>query len=140
MKLLDKEENDILVIPETIGGTYQLSYTGDEVNDLLTYVNQLKNSGGGGSGDYDDLLPELQIRVSQTEAQIKALINGSSGATYSIEGSVSTIEELPAAGDMIDGAYYYVEDLNAIYQADYNQEVYRLVECTIKIINGGGAI
>ena len=40
----------------------------------------------------------------------------------------------------VNGAYYYVEDLNAIYQADYNQEVYRLVECTIKIINGGGAI
>lgn len=137
MKLLDKEENDILVIPETIGGTYQLSYTGDEVNDLLTYVNELKNNGGGGSGD---LLPELQIRVSQTEAQIKALINGPSGTTYAIEDSVSTIEELPAVGDMIDGAYYYVEDLNAIYQADYNQEVYRLVECTIKIINGGGAI
>ena len=137
MKLLDKEENDILVIPETIGGTYQLSYTGDEVNDLLTYVDQLKNNGGGGSGD---LLPELQIRVSQTEAQIKALINGSSGTTYAIEDSVKTIEELPAVGDMIDDAYYYVEDLNAIYQADYNQEVYRLVECTIKIINGGGAI
>lgn len=139
MKLLDKEENDILVIPETIGGTYQLSYTGDEVNDLLTYVNELKNNGGG-SGDYDDVLPELQIRVDQTEAQIKALIKGSSGTTYAIENSVSTIEELPAVRDMIDDAYYYVEDINAIYQADYEHEVYRLVECTIKIINGGGAI
>ena len=51
LKLLDKEENDILVIPENIGGTYRLNYTGSEVDDLLSYVNQLKNGGGGGGGD-----------------------------------------------------------------------------------------
>ena len=58
LKLLDKEENDILVIPENIGGTYRLSYTGSEVDDLLSYVNQLKNGGGGKAIVDVDTLPE----------------------------------------------------------------------------------
>ena len=136
LKLLDKEENDILVIPENTGGTYQLSYTGSEVDDLLSYVNQLKNGGGGDL----DALPVLQLRVNQVESQIVGIINGSTGTSYEIQDSVSTIEDLPAVDDMVNDGYYYVEDTNAIYQADRDNGVYRLVECAIKIINGGGAI
>ena len=137
LKLLDKEENDVLVIPENTGGTYQLNYTGSEVNNLLSYVNQLKNSGGGGDLD---ALPVLQLRVNQVENQIVGLINGSTGTSYEIQGSVSTLKDLPVVDDMVDDGYYYVEDINAIYQADRDDGVYKLVECTIKVINGGGAI
>ena len=144
LKLLDAEKSALLVIPENIGGTYQLSYTGSEIDDILNYVENLREGGSG------EVLPEIQIQqntanIAQHTEQITQITNdvsavqsaiyNSSYGTYTVDASVNTKYDLP--NTPVEGARYYVKNTNTIYEG--RDGVYVVVDSAIITINGGGA-
>lgn len=64
-----------------------------------------------------------------------AVFNDDDTIAFVVEQVVNTKFELPNVP--VEGAYYYITSTNSIYQGVNNR--YRLVNSTIKQINGGGA-
>ena len=133
-----------MVIPENIGGTYQLSYTGSEIDDILNYVENLREGGSG------EVLPEIQIQqntaniaqhteqitqITDDVSAVQSAIYNSSYGTYTVDASVNTKYDLP--NTPVEGARYYVKDTNTIYEG--RDGVYVVVDSAIITINGGGA-
>lgn len=68
--------------------------------------------------------------------EVQSAIYNDSTFQYEIELTVKTRFELP--NSPVEGAYYYVESTNTIYQAT-NKGTYEVAESRVRVINGGGA-